>query len=185
MTPDTAADAGSGRSSATGSAACPPLYFCVLHGDNKTALFNITCQKEHLISAIRRSCKLDQNTVIELSTVGGQLLKLPELQDHESLSDQIGSRDVVVLCKLQASKHPSIEPLLIPLIDNLDDFPELKELTESVAQRVAEREAKLSPKQLAEIKRLQQQQQQQQRPSRSRYADKKIVLYNKVKPRPS
>ncbi|PAA70364.1 hypothetical protein BOX15_Mlig018481g1 [Macrostomum lignano] len=132
----------------------PPLYFSVIYADNQTAMFNIACQKEHLVSAIRRRCRIERKAEIDLWAITrGELLKLTDRSNQDCLSDIIQSRDAAILCKLEASKYPGVESRLVPMISDLQSYPALRDLADSINKQVSDREAKIEQRQQAAMKR--------------------------------
>lgn len=96
-------------------------FIKVKYGDNQEAIFNPWCTTHTLLEWIRRKCHCDEDIVLDLVDLEGQVKNLSSISTEEYASAFVNGRETYVLIKVD--KQGENEPnRYVSLLNNLDEW---------------------------------------------------------------
>ncbi|KAK7088549.1 hypothetical protein V1264_022458 [Littorina saxatilis] len=95
-------------------------FIIVKYGDNKEAIFNPWCSTHTLLEWIRRKCDCDEDIILDLVDLEGQVKNLPS-SSEEYASDYVTGRETYILIRVekQGENGPN---RYVSLLNNLDEY---------------------------------------------------------------
>ncbi|KAK7483711.1 hypothetical protein BaRGS_00025032 [Batillaria attramentaria] len=98
----------------------PQSFIIVKYGDNQEAIFNPWCTTHTLLEWIRRKCHCDEDIILDLVDLEGQVKNLSS-SSEEYASDFVTARETYILIKVD--KQGENEPnRYVSLLNNLDEL---------------------------------------------------------------
>ncbi|KAL8604668.1 hypothetical protein ACOMHN_013448 [Nucella lapillus] len=99
-------------------------FIIVKYGDNQEAIFNPWCSSHTLLEWIRRKCHCDEDIILDLVDLEGQVRNLPS-STEEYASDYVTGRETYILIRVD-KQDDNGRNRYVSLLNNLDETnPEL------------------------------------------------------------
>lgn len=95
-------------------------FIIVKYGDNEEAIFNTWCSTHTLIEWIRRKCKCDEDIILDLVDLDGQVKNLAS-GTEEYASDYVTGRETYILIRVEKQSDNG-QNKYVSLLNNLDEF---------------------------------------------------------------
>ncbi|XP_076434852.1 uncharacterized protein CXorf65 homolog [Babylonia areolata] len=95
-------------------------FIIVKYGDNQEAIFNPWCSSHTLLEWIRRKCQCDEDIILDLVDLEGQVRNLPS-STEEYASDYVTGRETYILIRVD-KQDDSGRNRYVSLLNNLDEI---------------------------------------------------------------